>query len=333
MKFSLVLMLLFSFNAFSQRYIAFDEKTAPAAPDYADKANWSALPFRKDAADVIPKSETWVNDSLKEVDVFYVHPTLYRKGKTWNADVKNRKLNNKVDQKPVHFQASAFNASCRVYAPRYRQAIIDVFYEEKSTPEDSRKALDLAYQDVRKAFEFYLLNYNNGRPFIIAGHSQGSLHARRLLQEFIDTTKLRQRMIAAYIVGMAVHENMYKNLRICESADATNCFVGWISYKEGHLPTSKFFAGSQCVNPVTWTTDTAFVDRGNSLGTVVLNINKKRAECCNTRLTGDGDVLWVKTKAPLLRRFKNLHIADYNLFWYDIRKNVRVRIEAWKPKV
>ena len=59
---------------------AFNANDQPPAPDYSLEKNWSALPFRTDAADAIPKTETWVNDSLKAVDVFYIYPTLYMKG-------------------------------------------------------------------------------------------------------------------------------------------------------------------------------------------------------------------------------------------------------------
>lgn len=330
MKIVFLFVLLWSTRVYAQ-LPAFDAAAQPPAPDYADGKNWSALPFRADAADALPKSETWLNDSLKEVDVFYVHPTLYMKGKTWNADLSNKKLNKKIDEKPVHYQASVFNASCRVYAPRYRQAIIDVFYENKSTPDDSRNALEFAYGDVKRAFEYYLHNYNHGRPIIIASHSQGSFHARKLLQEFFDTTSLKNRLVAAYIIGMSVNEAMYERIRICENEYQTGCFVGWISYKTGHEPDNKFFFNSQNVNPVSWTTDTAPVDKARSKGAVVLNISKKRAQACATQVAANPGVLWVKTKAPLVRYMKNLHIVDYNLFWYDIRENVRTRISAfWK---
>lgn len=323
-------LLLFSLRAFAQ-LPPFDTQTQPAAPDYTDEKNWAALPFRVDAADVIPKSETWINDSLKEADVFYVHPTLYMKGKTWNADIRDKRLNKKVDEKPIHYQASVFNASCRVYAPRYRQAIIDVFYENKSTPDDSRKALEFAYNDVKRAFEYYLKHYNNHRPIIIASHSQGSFHARKLLQEFFDTTTLKNRLVAAYVIGMAINEKMYEQIRICENEYQTGCFAGWITYKTGHEPDNTFFFHSQNVNPVSWNTDTALVDKSFSKGAVVLNINKKRERACATQIAPNSGVLWVKTKAPLVRYMKNLHIVDYNLFWYDIRENVKTRIAAfWK---
>ena len=89
-----------------------------------------------------------------------------------------------MDKKPVRYQASVFNRSCRVYAPRYRQAIVRVFKEESK---DGKKALDLAYRDVKRAFQYYLDHYNQNRDFIIASHSQGTLHCTRLLKEMIDT--------------------------------------------------------------------------------------------------------------------------------------------------
>lgn len=330
MKIQFVAFLFAGLSGFAQSP-PFDSQNQPPVPDYSDEKNWSALPFRKDAADVIPKSESWINDSLKEVDVFYVHPTIYKKGKTWNADVRNDKLNKKVDEKPVHYQASVFNESCRVYAPRYRQAVVKVFYPEKSSDDDSKGALELAYSDVKRAFLYYLEHYNNHRPMIIASHSQGSYHARKLLQEFLDTTSLRNRLVGAYVVGMSINENMYQHLKVCDNEYQTGCFLGWISYKAGYKPDNKFFLGSQSVNPVSWNRDTVWVDKSKSLGTVILNLNKKRPQGCSTKVTSNPGILWVKTKAPLVRFMKNLHIVDYNLFWYDIRKNVKTRIGAfWK---
>src|SRR5580693_8188456 len=131
---------------------SFDPAKQPAAPDYSLESNWSALPFRVDAADIIPDDEKWINDSLKDVDVFYIYPTIYMAGSTWNEDLSNKKLNKRIDNKPVKYQASVFNASCRVYVPRYRQAIIKAFFDKKN----GDQALDFAYEDVKRAFQYYL---------------------------------------------------------------------------------------------------------------------------------------------------------------------------------
>ncbi len=197
-------IMLFAATVFAQLPSTFNPNDQPAPPDYSLEKNWSSLPFRKDAADKIPNDEKWVNDSLKPVDVFYIYPTIYESGGTWNADLDNKALNRKIDSKPVQYQASVFNTSCQVYVPRYRQSIIKAFYDKENGP----KSLAFAYEDVKKAFQYYIDNYNHGRPFIIASHSQGTYHARRLLKEMIDSTNLSKRMVAAYVIGYAIDTAM-----------------------------------------------------------------------------------------------------------------------------
>lgn len=309
---------------------SFDEETHAAAPDYSNNLHWAALPFRNDVADVLPKGETWISDSIKEVDVFYVHPTIYQKGPLWNASLDMEKINRKVDKYPVRLQASVFNASCRVYAPRYRQAVVKVFYDES---EDGEKALDFAYQDVKRAFKYFLEYYNNGRPFIIAGHSQGTHHTRRLLRELIDTTELKDRMVAAYVIGFAVTDTMYENIKVCSSPNETGCFVSWMSFSEGYQPTGTWFKSTQSVNPLTWTTDTSNVVVKDYTATVVFNPKKVRTRKMEVQIKNlGGKVLWVDTKAPWFRLLKNLHVADYGLFYLDIRDNVKTRIESFFEK-
>lgn len=318
-----ILLLFLSLNAFAQRTDFDSEQHAPP-PDYADPAHWSALPFRDDVADVLPKGEVAVHDSLKQVDVFYVHPTIYQKGPLWNADLADSKLNRKVDKWPVLLQASVFNRDCRVYAPRYRQAVVRVFYQRD---EDGQKALDLAYGDVKQAFEFFLENYSKGRPFIIAGHSQGTYHTVRLLREMIDTTDLRHRMVAAYVIGLTVNGGMYTNLRMCDSAQQTGCFISWMTYREGYFPEWEYHLTTECVNPLTWRRDTALASRELSLGAVVFNpkrIYKGRTEARIER--AQGELLWVRTRAPWFTLMRNLHVADYGLFYMDIRENVGERV-------
>lgn len=313
-------------HARNNKLPAFDERMAPAAPDYSLESNWSALPFRTDEADIFPKSETWTHDSLKQVDVFYVYPTIYTKGGNWNADIANQKLNDRIDEMPVRYQASVFNASCRVYAPRYRQAILDVFF--KDTLADSEKALELAYGDVKRAFEHYLKHYNNGRPIIIAGHSQGAWHTRRLIKEYFDNTSLSPQFVAGYIIGYHMRENMYERLQFCHSASQTGCFVSWMSYRTGHTPKWKMVKDTEGVNPLLWSDDKRMAGASLSKGAVLLNIDKPRVGETSAQLAerAGGTILEVRTRLPIARRMRNLHLLDYNLFWYDIRENVSLRV-------
>ena len=331
MKWQLLLVLLAFNSATWAQKVGFKDEVHAPAPNYANPANWSALPFRADAADALPKGEAWVSDSLKAVDVFYVYPTLYSRGPLWNADIRWQKLNRKIDRWPVRLQASVFNASCRVYAPRYRQAVVSVFYQPTA---DGDLALDFAYQDIRQAFIYYLEHYNQGRPFIIAGHSQGTAHTRRLLAEFIDTTALRHRMVAAYVIGLRVSTDMYQVLRPCADATATNCYVTWMSYREGHLPLGKFHVGAESINPLTWRSDTTTAMQGPGLGSVVMSAQRVWRGRTTARLiqTHDARLLWVRTKAPWFRSWNNLHVADYGLFYMDIRANVAQRVKAFLKK-
>ena len=148
----------------------FSHYAPPPIPDYALEKNWAALPNKKDSADAVPVNSSEIdNQNVAQADVFYIYPTLNFSRAGWNARVDSKRLNKRIDKYPIRMQASVFNGSCKVYSPRYRQATFGSFLEKK--PGSGKQALDLAYQDVKAAFDYYLNNYNHGRPFIIAGHS------------------------------------------------------------------------------------------------------------------------------------------------------------------
>src|ERR1044071_1825505 len=101
----------------------FSRYTPPPAPDYSLQKNWAALPTMKYSADAVPYGSNLKNGQADaKVDVFYIHPTMYYKVKSWNADLDDKRTNRLVDIYPIRQQASVFNESCKVYAPRYRQA-------------------------------------------------------------------------------------------------------------------------------------------------------------------------------------------------------------------
>lgn len=304
---------------------AFDAADQPPAPDYTNEAHWSALPFREDAADVVPHGENWISDSAKPVDVFYVYPTIYRNGETWNADVADEKLNKKIDKLPVRLQASVFNKTGRVYAPRYRQSDVDAFYSEHR--EEGAKALEFAYQDVKAAFEYFLEHYNNDRPIVLASHSQGTWHLRKLVQDYFDGTELQNRLVCAYIVGYAIYPEWYKEINLCGTPDATNCYVTWSSFEAGYeypKADEDILVGDTLVNPISWTTDT---EPATADAAVLLNPAKKKT--WQTTAWIDGDQLAVDTRLLFMRRRNNLHLVDYNLFWYSIRANAETRVNAY----
>jgi len=309
---------------------SFDEETHPPPPDYSQTDAWACLPTKHNASDTVPPNSGEMDmQSTAQVDVFYIYPTLDFSGANWNADIHNKKLNKLIERTAIRVQAGAFNGSCKVYAPRYRQGTLASFYDKTGTGSGS-KALELAYQDIRAAFQYYIKNYNKGRPFIIAGHSQGTLMAYKLLQEFVDTTSLRKRLVAAYLIGYHIQKDYFKNLKPCDSATQTGGYITWNTVKMGGENSSlgKFFAGV-CINPLTWKPDTGFVDSRYDIGSVNYSFKKIEPQELGTAIRGG--VLTVS--APVNKGYKTFrtgyHIYDYNFFYMNIRKNVQLRVEAY----
>ncbi len=138
------------------------------------------------------------------MDVFYLHPTTNYGSAATNAAIENRKA---VEATNVVLmaQAAAFNSVGRIYAPRYRQMAIYLFDESEDALQGP---LNLAYEDLRQAFRTYLEHLNQGRPFIIAGHSPWANHAQRLLIEEVVGRPCAERFVAAWIPGLALPRAM-----------------------------------------------------------------------------------------------------------------------------
>ena len=169
----------------------FQTASVPPKPDYNQLINWAAHPDKVDLADKTPTADLKNRQSESEVDVFFLHPTTYYGHKAyqrhWNARMDDQKTNKSTDEGSIQFQASIFNGTGRIYAPRYRQANLNVFFNKKKK-ESGVKALALAHEDAVAAFEYYLQHWNQGRPFILAGHSQGAYHIMTLIKEKIEGT-------------------------------------------------------------------------------------------------------------------------------------------------
>jgi hypothetical protein len=312
-------------------YYQFSQTTA--VPNYANMDYWAAHPWKKDPSDSIPQPLLGeARDSL--VDVFFVHPTTYigdTKDAKRNANINDAELNAKTDYSSLLYQASVFNHQCRVFAPRYRQAHYDNYFVDSSI---ALPIFDTAYHDVLKAFQFYLQHYNNGRPFIIASHSQGTNHSMRLLKEQIEGKPLMQKMVYAFIIGMPVPKGFFQQLPACDSKAATGCFVAYRTYKTNHVEpyVAKETFKSIVVNPVTWQLDSSIVDKQQHRGAMLWDFNKFYP--ANLRTQVHGNVLWCskpKFFGNIFLTNPNYHIADYNLFYLDIRQNITDRINAyWK---
>ncbi len=304
-------------------FITPDEKSV----DYSNLENWASHPGKRSLSDLIPKDQLPALKKLP-VDIFFLYPTTLTRlnaSEPWNASITDKKLNAKTDQSTIQYQASVFNTVGDIYAPYYRQAHLRAYYSKDK--ESSKKALDFAYQDVKEAFQYYLDHYNKGRPFIIASHSQGTTHARRLIKEMIDGKPIQHQLIAAYIVGIAVFKNEFMTIKPCENPDETGCFCSWRTFKDGTQPKIKDVNNIVAVtNPISWTTGLAKVPASMHKGSILTDFNKTQAHTQTAQIAHG--VLWTnkpKFKGSFLYLAHNYHIGDYNLFYLDIKENARLR--------
>ncbi len=304
------------------------------APNYALPEFWAAFPGRKDAADLLPASLSAIPEETAAADVFYIYPTIYTgRKKGWNADLQNQKLNKQIDSTAIKYQATIFNGAGRVYAPRYRQAHIKVFFTKKDTLV-AQKALELAYRDVKAAFTYYLEHENRGRPIVLAGHSQGALMVKRLLSDFFDGKPLQSQLVVAYVVGWPVYKTDFQNIPPCTREDQTNCFCSWRTFKRGFVP-RKLPVGDSIVvtNPISWTTTPDYVPAERSKGSVLRNFNKIYTQSVDAQI--HQGILWThlpKFPGRIFITTRNYHPGDFNLFYLDVRANVKTRVEAFLRK-
>jgi hypothetical protein len=281
---------------------AFAAREPPPAPDYRSPSSWAARPDRRTHAMLVPPGvEPGDRQVEAAADVFFIHPTMYFGRESWNARLDDPRVNEMVEEMVIPLEASIWNASCRVWAPRYRQATLYAFLGARRS---ARRALDLAFGDVRRAFEHWVEHHSDGRPFFVAGHSQGCLHAIRLLEEVIDRDpELVRRLVAAYAVGftfpIAKFERGLRRLRPADHAsDHGGVVVAWDTWLEGGGPrqrwdrTEHWYPGSGpnggrwerrgrgkplCVNPLTWRRDTAPAPRELHRGAVAVQLADRPA--------------------------------------------------------
>jgi|TARA_Y100000310_G_scaffold338190_1_gene427159 hypothetical protein len=313
---------------------SFAETTPPAAPDYSQPDAWAALPDKADNADVLPNAAVADRQEFAPADVFFIHPTTYYSGNSWNQPLHDATANQITDSGVLRGQASVFNSCCKVYAPRYRQATLFSFMDQKG---DGKQALELAYGDVKASFEYFLRHYNRGRPFILASHSQGSFHGVRLLEDYFSGKPLLDRLIAAYLVGgPMVDEHLQKtaDIPVCNTALQNRCQLTWNTV--GKQSTDGLgYGDSVCVNPLNWQANDGYVDHSHNLGGVLFRDDGKQrpdpdiavadGQCVNGQLQISSPI---EDYINTLMGPNSYHIFDYALFHMNIRQNAQARTDA-----
>ncbi|MBK7569428.1 MAG: DUF3089 domain-containing protein [Chitinophagales bacterium] len=332
--FIFILTAMVSCAAYKPVKVGFIPEKNPSPPDYSNTVYWSALPDKKDSADHVPNNSyvkliDGQNSAL--ADVFYIYPTQFFSRTEWNADLNDTELNERIDARAVTNQATVFNGSCKVYIPRYRQATYNAYFS--LTDPDALKAFELAYEDVKTAFQYYLDHYNNGRPIVIAGHSQGTTHAKWLLRDFFDGKELQKQLVCAYLIGMPVYKNEFTTIAPGDSASQTGCYVSWRSYLEGVEPKKKFVVEDPenivVHNPISFTQKRGICEANLNAGGLGRDAETIYPAVCCAEI--HNDIVWVTRPDVPMKLFipKNLHVADYNLYWLNMRNNVELRIKTF----
>ncbi len=305
------------------------------APNYHDLANWAAHPWKWDPSDSVPAPLRAQHFKDSVVDVFFVHPTTFTASSDTasNARLDDAGLNERTDELSMLNQASAFNEQTRVFAPRYRQAHYRNYLLKDTTI--TGPAFDTAYADVKNAFLFFLENYSGGRPFIIASHSQGTMHAARLIKELIEGTNLQNRLVCAYLIGMPVPVDYFTSIPACKDSVATGCIVSWRTMKRGYEGPEYILQETQkmiVTNPLTWTLDSTYAPAKLNTGGILRRFNKVVPHVTDAQV--HGNILWSEKPrffGNIFLTAKNYHIADINFFYTNIRQNVDTRIRMfWK---
>lgn len=343
---------------------AFGELPHPPAPDYTREDAWAALPWRLDAADVVAERDPFGDrQASASVDVFYIHPTTYRDVEFWNQPLDKAATNAWTDESVIARQAAIFNACCRVFAPRYRQATAAAVY---APPE--RKPLaayEFAWGDVRAAFLHYMQHWNQGRPFILVGHSQGTSHIERWFNEF-GTGAYRSQLVAAYAVGIGFTTGSLRQMAggvpVCATPTSTGCLVSWNVFDAAGDP-SMFVRGTQarhaarfgssegndilCINPLTFDVSQPQATAAQNAGSLPARagvglaaalqagISLPATEPARIAARCEGGVLRVEgipregyAIVPLPGGM--LHFNDFDLFYANIRANAVARSAAFK---
>lgn len=327
--------LLFACNDKFARYKhQYTFRSTNGIPNYSMFDYWAAHPWKHDPSDSVPKPLQGLPTDTA-ADVFFMYPTTYTELKSkdiGNARIDDALLNAKTDYTSILYQASVFNQSCRVFAPRYRQAHIKNFFRKDK--DKAEAAFDTAYADLKNAFEYYLQHWNNGRPIIIAGHSQGALMAERLLKDYFEGKPLQNKLVVAYALGWPVPKNYFTTLTMCKDSLQTSCVCSWRTLRRGYIPLymRKEKGNAYATNPLTWTMDNTYARRTQNKGSVLVKFNKVFKHTTDAQV--DKGLLFVKKPRFPWSFFyftKNYHIGDINLFYVNIQEDVKRRIGLyWK---
>lgn len=288
--------------------------------DYSDDSHWLSLPEYAD----------------KPVDIFYIYPTVWHKISENEPDICRIDNATMLEGAPQAFaiQATAFETVGNIFAPYYRQ--VDAAVCLSLSLEDQIEILSGApKQDLFDALDYYFENYNEGRPFILAGHSQGSDMLLFVLSEYMkEHPEVYDRMIAAYVIGYSVTDNYLLNnphLKFAEGAGDMGVIISYNTEAPGvQADNPVLLENANVINPISWVRDETPASASESLGSL---INGQYVEhFADATIDPERGVVLCSTID--INEFSSnnglfplgvYHSQDYPLYYYDIRANAELR--------
>lgn len=216
-----------------------DDSSSEMNSKYQSNFYWASLP----------------SAPVEDVDVFYAYPTVYMDADPPNMDISDERNRQNVRDK-MNEQMGLYSPYANIFVPYYQQMYRDGF--DDLPPDEAQKLLDVAYDDVAEAFKYYMKNLNNGRPFILVGHSQGAGILIDLLRKEFDTPEYADNMVAAYTTGVSIMPEdpvQYPWINIAQNATDTGVVITYNTLQYGYHESSSFQNGTLCVNPLLWTTN------------------------------------------------------------------------------
>jgi len=307
------------------------------AVDYSRRASWLQLP-----------------KITKPVDTFYIYSTTYyessfQKGAPDYATLDNREMLAGARDEYIT-NASVYEKSTNVFVPYYRQAGMRYAGEIKKKTGNIDAAISgLPYADICAALDYYFENCNRGRPFIIAGHSQGSAMVKYVLTHYFrEHPEYLKRMVAAYVIGYSVTKDdlrKYPHLKFATGESDTGVIVSWNTegpknVKE-NAPNIVVLPNAISINPLNWKLDETYAPASANLGSFMPNEKAGRYEI--TDIGADAQVVPARgvivTNAkydhPAAAEFfgpQSFHEDDYTFYYNNLKDNVAKRIAAYRSR-
>lgn len=191
-------------------------------------------------------------------DVFYLVSTDVIRAHDDDGSIVYRSTLTDEDRKEIATEmdkvSATFGDSFNFLSPYYHQFTMDAL----SLPaEQFKKEFEDVADEACEAFDYYMADINGGRPFVLAGFSQGAMLAIEVLKHMSDTQY--SKMVAAYVMGYRLAEEDIAAPHIVPADDA----YGWgetVSFSSV-MTTDAIWpmlseGAATCINPLNWQTDT-----------------------------------------------------------------------------